>query len=518
MNVLLIGFSYRAIGLRIMHAMLENEPGVNVSTVFFEIKATRRFADISDVEISQLKDLIEKIQPDLVGFSLMTLHLPTARKLTSILRGITKAKIIWGGIHPTICPEDCIEHADMVCRGEGEYALLDVVRAMRDAKPVQGIENLWIKSNGALEKNPLRPLIANLDDLPIPAYKRPGLYFFEDKEISQRDSILDKEKRIFIASSRGCPNACAFCVNSILRPLYKNLGPKVRVKSPRSIVDEIKYVMSLGKCFTKVHFLDEVFAEDPNWAKEFCALYKAEVGLQFRVDYTTWNISTEVYAMLRGTGLSEVRIGVQAPSDTVRKKVFRRHGTNEDLVRVATAIYDKNVTICYEFIVNNPYDTAESLRDGIELALRLPAPKATLFHSLIYFPNYPLTNKALKDGIITPDAASPERIERESLAEWDYSPKLFPLAIVPVLQSILWLCFIHPRDEAVRKALPAAGQDIRLSLALLLLHLTAVSIGWRRRSSSKVSQWSGSLQAAFGYVKRGDIVTLSKKIFIRLTS
>jgi radical SAM superfamily enzyme YgiQ (UPF0313 family) len=517
-NVLLVGmFDYRNLGLRIMHSLLEQEDGVNVSTVFFKNLSSRNFVPPTQTEIGLFRKLVAGLKPDLVGISLMTPHFPASKDLTAVVREVAGAKVLWGGIHPTICPEECIVHADMICRGEGEYPLLDVTRALRDGRPVQNVANLWIRCGAEVEKNPLRPLIQDLDALPFPAYKRPDFYFIEANEVTRHDFVVENP-RVVVASSRGCPNVCAYCVNSLLRPLYKGLGKHVRFRSPRSVVDEIHSVKALGSACASVHFSDEVFATDAAWVEEFCALYKDEVDVPFEVDYTTRHISEDIYRKLRDAGMTHVRIGIQAPSDHVRKMVFHRPGTNEELVRVANALHDSHVVLCYDFILNNPYDTPESLRDGIELMLRLPLPRKSLFHSLTYFPNYPLTKKALADGHISVLESSPEYVQDKAFASFYYYPRLFPLSLKPILQNILWLCVMSPRDEAVRRALPAKGEKVRLTPRLLSLHLRSVLIGWKDKVSRRFSLWKGTFNAAMGHLRQGGVRALVRRVRERLAA
>jgi radical SAM superfamily enzyme YgiQ (UPF0313 family) len=63
---------------------------------------------------------------DLVGISLMTDFHSAALQITRSLRGRVKAPVIWGGVHPSFTPEECLRHADMVCVGEGEEALVEL--------------------------------------------------------------------------------------------------------------------------------------------------------------------------------------------------------------------------------------------------------------------------------------------------------------------------------------------------------------------------------------------------------
>src|SRR5271157_3313484 len=77
--------------------------------------------------------------------------------------------IIAVGTYATLYPEVLEQSsADILCRGESEYALRDLFTRMRDGDDYSDVQNLWIKRDGQILKNPMRPLLCNLDELPIP--------------------------------------------------------------------------------------------------------------------------------------------------------------------------------------------------------------------------------------------------------------------------------------------------------------------------------------------------------------
>ena len=79
-----------------------------------------------------------------------------ASQVISALR-ILKKPIIYGGVHAAISPELCIKEADIVCIGEGEGALLELINALEKKKPINKIKNLWIKSSkGIINKSSLQ--------------------------------------------------------------------------------------------------------------------------------------------------------------------------------------------------------------------------------------------------------------------------------------------------------------------------------------------------------------------------
>jgi radical SAM superfamily enzyme YgiQ (UPF0313 family) len=103
---------------------------------------------------------------DLIGISFMTHFFDRARQLTEHLKKNLKAPIIWGGIHPTVRPEESLDYADLVLVGEGEEAFLELVDNLAAGKDIQHLENIWMKKGQEIIKNPLRPLIQDLDRLP----------------------------------------------------------------------------------------------------------------------------------------------------------------------------------------------------------------------------------------------------------------------------------------------------------------------------------------------------------------
>ena len=105
---------------------------------------------------------------DLIGLSLMSCHLDNAVHVTRFLRTRLSAPIIWGGIHATIRPLECLEYADMACVGEGEISLGRLVNEMAQGKPWRSIEVRGIlkrPANGEMPEIFASPVVEDLDEL-----------------------------------------------------------------------------------------------------------------------------------------------------------------------------------------------------------------------------------------------------------------------------------------------------------------------------------------------------------------
>src|SRR3990172_10809851 len=100
---------------------------------------------------SNLSDLIAKLREKktaLVGISLVTDDYYSAVVATKAIKRDLGLPVIWGGAHVNIKPDECLRHADMICRGEGEEALLELVRNMSaHDKNDTSIKNIWFKTN-----------------------------------------------------------------------------------------------------------------------------------------------------------------------------------------------------------------------------------------------------------------------------------------------------------------------------------------------------------------------------------
>ena len=81
---------------------------------------------------SAIKEFIRDYDPDLIGISLMSIEFYPAKNLTRLLRKEFQIPIIWGGVHVTINPDDCLEHTDYICLGEGERAVVSLLSHLRE--------------------------------------------------------------------------------------------------------------------------------------------------------------------------------------------------------------------------------------------------------------------------------------------------------------------------------------------------------------------------------------------------
>jgi radical SAM superfamily enzyme YgiQ (UPF0313 family) len=299
-------------------------------------------------------------------------------------------------------PEQSIQVADMLCLGEGEHAFLELVQRLANGKDVSDMENLWIRRNGQIIKNPIRPLFENLDTLPFPDYGNENKYFVEDEKVAFGDPGL-QAFNLEILTSRGCPYHCTYCCNSIFRKLYVGKGLPDRQRSVQNVLDEIRTHQQLFPNLRRVDFIDEVLTWDKEWLEEFVEHYKKDVGLPFHCMQHPNMTDKEVMRMLKYAGLERVEIGIQSGSERVRKQIFQRPVSDQKLIKTSNIMHELKIVPFYDIIVDNPFETEEDKKNGLDLLLKMSRPFYMHMFSLIYFPNTVLTKKALEAKLISED-------------------------------------------------------------------------------------------------------------------
>jgi anaerobic magnesium-protoporphyrin IX monomethyl ester cyclase len=396
-------YSSSSIGLRYIASTLKGK-GFNVSMVFFKDKdiALDLMERPSGKEYDLVVELVGNLNPTLVGIGIRSSFLSIAREITSRIRERLNKPVAWGGTHATVAPEESLQFADMVCLGEGEQAMLELAQAVSQSERRLDIMNLWFSQGDQIVKNPMRPLWEDLDSLPFPDYGD------DQKYLIQNDQIIagDPGRKAFnfdVITSRGCPYHCTYCSNSILRELYRGKGCVVRRRSARNVLDEIKQQASRFPALKRIDFIDEVFSWDKSWVEEFVEEYKRDIGLPFHCMQHPNTVDREITGMLKHAGLERVEIGIQSGSERVRRQVFDRPVSNEKLIGTSKVMRQLKIAPFYDLIVDNPFETSEDKKAGLDLLLKMERPFHMHMFSLVYFPSTALTRKALEANLISED-------------------------------------------------------------------------------------------------------------------
>ena len=361
----------------------------------------------------EVEETLRSYRPDIVGISLLSVEVATALKVSQIVKRYNeKCTVVWGGLHPTFLPNDCLKNneVDFVIRGEGEHPMLELCRALEKGQKPSGVPSLSLRQNGEIVHNPLCEPIANLDDIPLPA--RDNVLYPESFDFKSLGSMI---------ISRGCPFRCSFCSS---RNFWDK---KVRFRSPENIVKEIAF---LKKEYGTKHimFWDDSFTINKDTINRYLrAIRESGLDINWKTATRADLIDEELLDVMKKSGCVKLEIGVESGSDRI-KKVICKDVTNDQIKRAFTMINKRGIGSGAFFMAGFPDETLEDLEQTFNLMKELNATEIA-FNIFDPMPGSSEYDKCIKLGLIPehpdwndfpfwPDAHYVRNISREDFSAY----------------------------------------------------------------------------------------------------
>ncbi len=288
---------------------------------------------------------------DMVGISTITSTAPRAYTIADQLRA-TGIPVIMGGPHVSYLPDEALQHADFVFRGEAEEALPLFINQWLTTKDFSNVPNLSFQQDGTACHNPLGKPIQDLDAIPYP----------------DLSLIQNGIKRTFgyqiipIQTSRGCPFNCEFC------SVTGMFGKKLRHRSTQNIIDELKLYNDKKNA---LFIYDDNFTANRRRAKE---LLRAMIEEKFKFSWSTQVRADvakdlELVRLMRKAGCDTVYIGFES-IDPENLKTMKKDQSVEE-IKTAIKILTKNkIQIHGMFVFGFENDTQATIKETIRFANR----------------------------------------------------------------------------------------------------------------------------------------------------
>lgn len=305
---------------------------------------------------------LDAFQPDMVGFTVVT---ATACRvydeLIPLVRRYSPAcLVLLGGAHPTAMPDEALQYADMVVRGEGEETVVELCGNLERLAAVNGIS---YRSAGGIVHNPPREFIRNLDELPFPARELlPPLSSYGGLP-SVRGRIVGN-----LSTSRGCYGRCKFCYNAIF-------GRKSRYRSAENILDEWELLVRKHGAEV-ITISDDHFTSNPKRVELICSELERR-GLH-TIPWTCSNgirvetATVEMLSRMKSAGCQAVAFGIESGSQQVLDLMDKRITLEKIRTAVTNARKAGIRTITGFFMLGTPWDTLESMQETITFSKSLP--------------------------------------------------------------------------------------------------------------------------------------------------
>ncbi len=305
---------------------------------------------------------VRSFEPQVVACGATTgLHRYYLGLLAEIKRQHPSCVTLMGGPHPTFFPEVIqTQGLDVICRGEGEDAAVELCAAISAGDDYTAIRDLWVKARGQIFRNPARSLRRDIDEIPFPP--RQLLYDYDD-------SLRMRPLKSF-TTNRGCPFSCSYCFNSSMVNYYGPSWKKPRLRSPANVVSEIKAVQQSGPLHV-IGFRESIFVYNARWLREFGKLYQAEIGLPYYCHLRADLLTEEMVELLVWSGCHTVNLGIETANETLANKVLERNIRYEPLVDGIRLLKKAGIVVFTDNILGIPggtlNDDLATLRLNIEL-------------------------------------------------------------------------------------------------------------------------------------------------------
>ena len=266
--------------------------------------------------------------------------------------------IIWGGWFPTMLPDLTVKSplADVVVRGEGESAFLELLDCLRDGKDLSEIRGITFMQNGKVIHTPERP---HEDFSELPALN------YELVDLSRYNSIQNHS--INYQTSRGCPYRCKFCCTP------KLYGRRWQGLKPERVLDELEHIIRKYD-INHVEFIDDNFLNAPERARR---ILEGMIERGLNISYTASvrinrlvTFEPEMFELIKRSGCKTIYASSESGTDKILN-VIQKDITVEQIRKMAVLFNRYKIPARTTFMVGLPEETHEDLKATLLLSKEL---------------------------------------------------------------------------------------------------------------------------------------------------
>jgi radical SAM superfamily enzyme YgiQ (UPF0313 family) len=353
------------------------------------LEKNRYEVDVIDCQVLKLsyeefKNEISKRQPTIVGTTSSTRTYKSALRVTKIAKEVhPNCLTVLGGPHVTFWDREALHECpslDIVVRKEGENTLLELVQRLEAGESYYDVIGITCRKEKEIIRNPDRPYIESLDELPFPA-----------RHLWPLERIRKIEDIFYLTTSRGCVYWCDFCA------AVRMFGRRYRMRSPKNVVDELEF---LHKTYgaTRFTFCDDAFTVDPSKTEEICS------EIRNRKLKIIWNCGTrvdmvtkELLLKMKEAGCVSVWFGVESGSQQVLNAMNKGISTAQ-AVRALNWVRQLGLKPVPNVLLGFPGETKETAWRTIKFAEKISPEQVAMINIATPLPGTPMYDLVKKNG------------------------------------------------------------------------------------------------------------------------
>ncbi len=410
----------------------------------------------------ELESELIRVQPDIVGFSVLTHNLLDCIEAARVVRRVLPSAVIcFGGWHSTLYPRETLglDMVDIVAIGEGEHSFPELVALYaKTREPAEDelarVDGIGFRTkDGHMRFTSPRPLITNLDELPLPAYDLIDQSKYSNLMANTADVVN-------IMTSRGCPHRCIFC---------DMRQTPFRARSPANVADEMQYWMNRG--VNEFYIQDDNFTISRKRTIEFCKMIMARgMRINYKISSRVDCLDDEVYGHLRKSGCYRIHFGVESGSDETLR--YLEKGITVEQIRRAFALGRTHKIDRFAYImIGLPHEHTDDIAQTTNLIKEI---KPDYLHCSICtpMPQTLLYRKMREEGLIADDYWLEFARDPKPGFQPRYASQVFTAAELRSMQeSIHRKFYLRPgivfREALKTRSLKQIARKARLALKLV---------------------------------------------------
>ena len=343
--------------------------------------------EIDKLTVKHIRDF----EPDIIGITATTPLIMDTFRIARAIKSINNSiLVVVGGAHPTAEPVTTLEQCseiDIVCRGEGEFTMLDLANEL----PLNKINGITYRMNGQIISAPKRKVAENLDEIPFPArHLLNQEFYFAPNSALIRGFYL---KGTTIIAARGCPFQCAFCQSHQMA--IANAGKYLRFRSSECVVEEIEHLVN-NYGIEGILFAEDIFSLNQQGVRRICELLQ-EKGLSQKIKYAVNlrvdTVDKDLLRLLKNSGCVRVIYGCESGSQRTLE-ILKKKTTVEKNLQAVKLTKEAGITCEANMMVSLPGEKKEDLIKTIQFLKKskpdrinrgkfYPIPGTLFYHQLL---------------------------------------------------------------------------------------------------------------------------------------
>ena len=342
-----VGTTGPPLGLAYLASMVRDEHDVRIVDSLAE-----------DYNYGDVERIIKKYDPDVVGITSTTSMIPDAYVIAKIAKRYNEnVKIVMGGPHVTFLPERTFQecpYIDFIVRGEGELTFRELIDSLERDRDPSNILGLSINLRDKVRNNPPRPLIKDIDTIPMPSYDLLPMEKYQANGVRFGT----------VMTSRGCPFNCAFCSSSL------QFGKRWRGHSDSRVIEELKHLHEKYR-IREIEFLDDTFTLNKHRAIRIARrIVKEGLDISWSASSRVDTFTEEVAEAMKKSGCHTIYFGIESGSRKTLNFIGKGITPEQSISAVKKAKRHK-LRALGSFVIGFPEETKEDIKKTIKLSKKV---------------------------------------------------------------------------------------------------------------------------------------------------